>query len=442
MLLPKRGCLGYTAVHMSRERRGEKFLPISGRYKDHPVGEGLVAERKAAVKRYDLKEALGDDTSVMTFRLGRTHHDQIDRLNGDIETHHRVNFFEHIARRLEGREQKKRFNILLLGSGVGLFNDELRAEFGNKIDVKGISLVNEGVLQKQKQSLGRHALRRTGPFEGSSLEHDQDLDPRRRRVREILDGGKGNRDQAFVPRDDAKWSSILDLHDYPEFDLIIDTFDEIFYASKDADTENLGHQFEVFDWKLRAAIRKLSPGGELFIARIEHNPKRPQYSAMRHLWEAIPELQQQEKVRVFIGGVAYEDILKGSESIAPHSRAPSFEEVLSRLELLSESRTVDGVDSRTVDSVDSRGDSRDQRFKFPPGLSLDWYRQANLGVLPIKIVRDKKAALQKPVRPVITPEALFRFSHTPSAMERVRSVGDKVLRRARILRGWIEDRWS
>lgn len=125
----------------SPAKRGKKFLPLEARYTDTSAGSEIVESRKRAVEKHDLKR-LQSEPSVMTFRLGKTHHDQIDRANGDVETTHQVDFFRYIQRALEEKKDPRRFQVLLLGSGVGLFNDELRAAFGKKIDVKGISLVN------------------------------------------------------------------------------------------------------------------------------------------------------------------------------------------------------------------------------------------------------------------------------------------------------------
>ena len=65
---------------------------------------------------------------------------------------------------------------------------------------------------------------------------------------------------------DAKWNSIEELSDFPEFDLIIDSQGEMLYAG------GTGAAFfpkgDSTQTKLICAIKKLNPGGQLFISRI------------------------------------------------------------------------------------------------------------------------------------------------------------------------------
>lgn len=381
-------------------KRGKKFLPLEGRYTDTSAGSKIVESRKQAIEKHDLKR-LQSESSVMTFRLGKTHHDQIDRANGDVETTHQVDFFRHIQRALEEKKDPRRFQVLLLGSGVGLFNDELRATFGKKIDVKGISLVNEGVLGKQKKMLQRHAVLGTGPFDVGSEEANKELEPRRQRVREVLREGSGVRQQPTVRREDAKWASILDLRDYPEFDLIIDTFDELFYASKEPEPSSRSphERFEMFNWKMRAAIHKLRPGGELYIGRLQHE-KVEAHSGLAYFWQSIPDLQREEGVKVFLNGVSYEHLVRALSERIPMGEHPSFSQVMSRLELLTNA-------SGTAESGRDSSFHVDGLPSSKTGLLLPWYQEAVLGRIRVRIIRNEEKT-PSATQPIISSQDLSR----------------------------------
>ena len=143
------------------------------------------------------------------------------------------------------KQKNRRLKILDMGAGFGLFNDQIRSRFGKDVTVYGTS-ISKASAQRRKKAL--HDGIETGLI--PSTEH----------ARDILEK-ETNRQ---LNPNDAKWRSILEMEDYPEFDLIIDSSGEMLYSGK-----------VVPDWPdsylgkvLVAAIRKLNPGGRFYIGRL------------------------------------------------------------------------------------------------------------------------------------------------------------------------------
>lgn len=76
-------------------------------------------------------------------------------------------------------------------------------------------------------------------------------------------------ERRMIHKNDAKWRSILELSDYPEFDLIFDSFGELLYSRE------VSHRPDDFRMNFvkvfRAALKKLRPGGKLYIASLRSN---------------------------------------------------------------------------------------------------------------------------------------------------------------------------
>lgn len=147
---------------------------------------------------------------------------------------------------------KRKIKILDMGCGLGFFNDQIRARFGNEVEVYGTG-IDKASLKKRKARIIRD-------IENGTMEMDE---IEKARLLSETDG--------VLHPNDAKWNSIEELSDFPEFDLIVDSEGEIIYAggsgvgflSKGDSTQT----------KLICAIKKLNPGGQLFVSRIHENHK-------------------------------------------------------------------------------------------------------------------------------------------------------------------------
>ena len=149
-----------------------------------------------------------------------------------IEEEHGISFFEQIIPRLlQSKKEHEIVKILDIGGGVGIFSAELRKRFGDKIKVYTTG------LRKQPARMFRRATNYLTP----------DL-------------------SQTIHQDDLKWRSILELKNYPEFDLIVDTYGEQYYGTV-TDSEK-------FTLYIQAIIAKLQPGGIASISPIENTARR------------------------------------------------------------------------------------------------------------------------------------------------------------------------
>jgi|SRR3989339_1297254 len=146
----------------------------------------------------------------------------------------------------------RKVKILDMGCGLGFFNDQIRAKFGDKVEVYGTG-INKANLKKRKAAIIKDIR------SGKIIMPESDRE-------EILSETDGN-----LHPNDAKWNSVEELSDFPEFDLIIDSEGEMIYAG------GTGAGFfpkgDSTQTKLQCAIKKLNPGGQLFIYRIHKNHK-------------------------------------------------------------------------------------------------------------------------------------------------------------------------
>ncbi|MFA6533611.1 MAG: hypothetical protein WCT37_00395 [Patescibacteria group bacterium] len=190
------------------------------------------------------------DRRVMECRLA-------DRKMGDysregdytINELHGVDFLnEVIPGMIETRKAagiKGKMKILDLGCGFGFFNDQIRSKFGDQVEVFGTSLVKKRA-ERRKKAIVQDI--KQGKINLSAAES-----------REIL-----SQISSDLHPNDAKWRSILEMSDKPEFDLEIDSAGELLYSGS-----GFLPQDRYFDQTLGAAIEKLNPGGKLFVARTQ-----------------------------------------------------------------------------------------------------------------------------------------------------------------------------
>lgn len=151
-----------------------------------------------------------------------------DRDIKTIEEDHGISFFEQIIPRLlQSKKEKEKVKILDIGGGVGIFSAELRKQFGDKVKVYTTG------LRKQPARMFRRGTNYLTP------ELSQTIHP-----------------------DDLKWRSILELRNFPEFDLIIDTYGEQYHGTA-VDSKK-------FALYIQAIIAKLQPGGIASISPLEN----------------------------------------------------------------------------------------------------------------------------------------------------------------------------
>jgi hypothetical protein len=138
-----------------------------------------------------------------------------------------------IPRLLGKLPRGKKLKILDNGGGAGLLTDQIRREFGDRVEVCSTGLSKQAAREYRKR---------------------ENLPP--------------------LHKDDLKWRSIQELSDYPEFGLIIDTYDEQYYRSR----QHLGFLYvdgsfglsSISEWykHIGQVTKKLLPGGYATIAPV------------------------------------------------------------------------------------------------------------------------------------------------------------------------------
>lgn len=149
--------------------------------------------------------------------------------------------------------------ILDSGCGLGFFTDQIRAKFGDRVKVYGTS-IEKSTSRKRKL----HIIEKLR--EGHTWYKKQGMDPvKKEELLAYYDGVEKHGDTMHP--NDAKWRSLREMRDFPEFDLIIDTYGEFYYASIESSVD--ASRKHLFDDLFEAAIKKLRPGGQLYMSPLD-----------------------------------------------------------------------------------------------------------------------------------------------------------------------------
>ncbi|MBI2410594.1 MAG: hypothetical protein HYV32_01690 [Candidatus Kerfeldbacteria bacterium] len=244
-----------------RGRGGEPFAK-----KPWPGWKNLATEKWNPAVRAHYAERI-TNRRVERCRLA----EGIISLNQDgesigINAEHGVNFMEDIIPRIIERVRQENdhrpVRILDMGCGFGFFTDQIRKKFGKDVVVFGTSienLVQPEVATKQKRAIVNAVCKKELSLPPGSTEQLNDT----------------------IHPNDRKLRSILEMRDFEEFDLIIDTNGEFLYSGQgDIYATNLPYFSDV----LRAAIAKLLPGGELYVAAVHARD----FGKIQHMKKELP----------------------------------------------------------------------------------------------------------------------------------------------------------
>lgn len=176
-----------------------------------------------------------------------------NRTNEIISLMHGVSIIEEVIPELLGNKKNgEQVRILDVGAGAGFFTDEIRRTFGNKVKVFSTGLSKEDAQRFRDTHLDT----------SNSKLHNNDL----------------------------KWKSIVELSDFEEFDLILDSFGEFTYMLEGV----VGDDQEVFkriEDYFRIIARKLNRGGVAYIASGENIFLDPKLEHLRRNLELIYKLR-------------------------------------------------------------------------------------------------------------------------------------------------------
>lgn len=191
----------------------EKFLPKDKLKQKGKEWSSLIREQEDVEDLYTFYRS---DSSPDSFN--------------NVSEIHGVSFIKDVIPGLIAKKKKgEKVRILDIGAGAAFLSDEIRKAFGDTVKVYSTGLSRKVAESYRAKNLGVESRK---------------LHP-----------------------DDLKWHSVLELSDFEEFDLIIDTFGEFSYdvagvQKKDKQPESPEKALEY----LTAVIKKLKPGGLASIA--------------------------------------------------------------------------------------------------------------------------------------------------------------------------------
>ncbi len=232
---------------MSRDREGVPFLNESA--KKYVAGEEWGPAADAFYKPWPNKRRVldwrrADDKFLQLGYDFENDKETINELHGEDFL---SDIIPKIIERVRLSGSKRKIKILDMGCGLGFFNDQIRAKFGDEVEVYGTSIAKSN-LQKRKRKI-------VDDVKNGIIEMNED---EKSRFLQETDGS--------LHPNDGKWNSVVELSDFPEFDLIVDSEGEIIYAG------GTGVKFfpkaDSTQVKLICAIKKLNAGGQLFVSRI------------------------------------------------------------------------------------------------------------------------------------------------------------------------------
>jgi SAM-dependent methyltransferase len=189
-----------------------------------------------------------------------------DRMSeGGLDEHsisqlHETSFINDVIPKLIERKKKgEKVKVLDVGGGAGFFTDEIRKRFGEKVEVFSTGLSKRAAEDYREKTIG---------------EKNKNLHP-----------------------NDIKWRSILELSDFEEFDLIIDTLGEFYYTlQEDGLQENKDRLRQKAVDYLTAVIKKLKPEGLASIIATSGISFRAEGGMGK---EIIKELEKEYKVKIY-----------------------------------------------------------------------------------------------------------------------------------------------
>ena len=177
----------------------------------------------------ELKDKNLELKGISETKRGYVNEHAFSRKNEMLSLMHGVPLLGELIPELIKKRGGAQVRILDVGAGAGFFTDEIRKTFGNKVKV-----FSTGLSKENAQAF-----------------RDIHLDP----------------ENSKLHKDDLKWKSVVELSDFEEFDLIMDTFGEFTYMLDGI----MGNDKKVFDRiedYFRIIARKLKRGGVAYIAKI------------------------------------------------------------------------------------------------------------------------------------------------------------------------------
>lgn len=265
-------------IFMRTREMGEKFIVSDS----DPDKENIYSKRNEFLNLIRNKEKEGNRFFTDRTEQGSGQKYQYDTSylspNEDIEYAHGISFLNQvipeILERLAKQDKKRKIKILDLGGGVGLFADQIRDKFGERVTVYTTSAF------------------------GSSEKTRKELEENKKNITKNK--------EATLNKFDAYKTSIVDFRDFSEFDLIIDTYGEMYYTRENY--PNLGNQEQAsFEEKISMIVKKLQVGGRLFLGKIHED-------SFAYLW-SLDSQPQFKDIKVTFNGLSRKEWIEELKKI-------------------------------------------------------------------------------------------------------------------------------
>jgi SAM-dependent methyltransferase len=197
---------------MKMSERGPRLLPVEELPAKVAEWQQIFKQVEKTVYEKHPERA----TRLETVRGGKVHEDSIEKLHG------RSFLEEVIPSYIRRKHNGEKVNVLDVGAGAGLYADQIRNRWGDKVRV-----TTTGLSKRTAQATREQAVKGKMP-----VRFEKNLHP-----------------------DDLKMQSILQMHDFPEFDIILDTFGEAHYTGHE------GKRWQKYLAYLEAVVAKLAFSG-------------------------------------------------------------------------------------------------------------------------------------------------------------------------------------
>ncbi len=248
---------------------------------------------KKAASGFEPKAKGYITSAVARFEGAESEFDSIDRLHYESL----LDYIEILVKKknLYNKNKQEKIKILDIGAGAGLFAEQIRKKFGTEVKVYTTGLTKKAAKSWRGQTRDK-------------LENDYGSIP--------FEIDKNNHP------DDLKWRSVSQLSDYPEFDLIIDTYGENLYDHAGDDLEESAFKESKCFKYLEYVISKLKPGGMASIVPFFISPKnmeelRKLFKEPQIVFDLVYNSHQRPKGTNPDGSIIYErgTVLKISKNL-------------------------------------------------------------------------------------------------------------------------------
>jgi hypothetical protein len=241
--------------------QAEYFTPLEYKEVDGRAFHDAAVSRKELPdhKLLELYKIMGLSLEVTRMPYVNFRIEDSDLDNDDMTKLHQESFINDVIPKKikENIKSNRKVRILSLGAGIGAYAEQIRQAFPEDVRVFTTGL-NRRYVELARANLAKYTDLKN-PKESDLPESDDQREYVLEKASMFLKFKNLIGDKPLT-QDDFKWQSITQLKDFPEFDLIEDTYGEFLYDSN--------AKPELVENYLILVIKKLLPGGRASIVPV------------------------------------------------------------------------------------------------------------------------------------------------------------------------------